>query len=394
MKKRTYGTGNVTRGQRAGTWELRYTPRGAKRQSKTVEAPNRKKAEDILAEWRKQLDRQERPGVKVPMSLLFENHLKDMRRQGRDAYNIYTERNRINKNLIPVFGLREASSLKRTDINNYIDARSETGAAVATINRELSALRRALNLGMEDGLLIDAPAPIKLRKERNVRKGFIERDVYLTTLRCLPPHQQMLFCFGYYLGVRRGELLELRWDWLLPYWRETEPIIKIPGEVTKSGEPHTIPIYHPDMRAFVEMALANRKSECPYLFQYQGHRLKNPRTGWEKARAAAGVPKLLFHDTRRTAVRLMEQAGISRAEAMQITGHKTESVYKRYDIGSERGATETGKRLREHWSRLAQEAQERAVTATELEQLGDKLGDNRENPSGNSESSSSSKLLN
>ena len=61
------------------------------------------------------------------------------------------------------------------------------------------------------------------------------------------------------------------------------------------------------------------------------------------------VPKLLFHDTRQTTVRLMEQAGIPRAEAMQITDHKTESVYKRYDIGSERGATETGKRLREHW---------------------------------------------
>ena len=81
----------------------------------------------------------------------------------------------------------------------------------------------------------------------------------------------------------------------------------------------------------VEMALATRNPGCPYLFQFKGGPLKNPRTGWEKARAAAKVPKLLFHDTRRTAVRLMEQAGIPRAEAMQITGHKTESIYKRYD---------------------------------------------------------------
>jgi integrase len=197
-------------------------------------------------------------------------------------------------------------------------------------------------------LLIDQPPKIKRLKENNVRQGFVEREVYSAMLRCLPRHQQMLFCFGYYLGIRKGELLEFRWDWLLPYWHEEEPIIKIPGEFCKSGEPHTIPIYHPDMRAFVQMALAERNPKCPYLFQYRGKRLKNMRTGWEAARIEAGVPKLIFHDTRRTAIRLMEKAGIPRAEAMQITGHKTEAIYKRYDIASERGAIESGRRVREH----------------------------------------------
>jgi hypothetical protein len=44
----------------------------------------------------------------------------------------------------------------------------------------------------------------------------------------------------------------------------------------------------------------------------------------------------------------MEDAGVPRREAMQITGHRTEQVYKRYDIGTESGATEAGKRLREY----------------------------------------------
>ena len=398
MKKRTYGTGTVAKGGREGTWELRYTPKGSRRLSKTIEAPwptkGRTQAEDALKDWRKQLDAQPCPGVKVPMSMLFDNHLKDMRREGRDAYNIYTEKNRIKKNVIPVFGNREASSIKKTDITAYIDARIEKGAKPATINRELSALRRSLKLAVEDGLLAGPLPPIKLRKENNVRKGFIEHEVYRRMLYHLPRHQHMLFCFGYYLGIRIGELLELRWEWLLPYWHEPEPIVKIPGEVTKSGDPHTIPIYHPDMRAMVEMALGARNPECPYLFQYEGRRLKNPRTGWEKARAAAKLPKLLFHDTRRTAVRLMEQAGIPRAEAMQITGHKTESIYKRYDIGSERGATETGKRLREHWRQFAaQEAQNRRKPA-ELSKLGDKLGDGVPPPTSRKKQRSAPKLLN
>jgi hypothetical protein len=70
----------------------------------------------------------------------------------------------------------------------------------------------------------------------------------------------MLWCFAYRLGIRKGELLKIRIEWLLPYWNQEEPFIKIPGfdefgnRITKSGQPHTIPIHHPELRSFVEMA--------------------------------------------------------------------------------------------------------------------------------------------
>src|SRR5262249_13066110 len=73
----------------------------------------------------------------------------------------------------------------------------------------------------------------------------------------------------------------------------------------------------------------------PYVFHRQGVRLKSFAKSWKRATIAAGVPGRIFHDTRRSAVRLMERAGVPRSTAMRLVGHKTESVYRRYWIREE-----------------------------------------------------------
>jgi integrase len=73
----------------------------------------------------------------------------------------------------------------------------------------------------------------------------------------------------------------------------------------------------------------------PYLFPHlTGKRAGTPRTAfykaWRTACRKAGVPGMLTHDFRRTAVRNMERTGVPRSVATKLTGHRTEAVYRRY----------------------------------------------------------------
>lgn len=66
---------------------------------------------------------------------------------------------------------------------------------------------------------------------------------------------------------------------------------------------------------------------------------------WKAACVAAGCPGRIPHDLRRSAVRNLVRAGVSQTVAMKLTGHKTDSVFRRYDIVSPEDLRDAARKL-------------------------------------------------
>jgi integrase len=83
----------------------------------------------------------------------------------------------------------------------------------------------------------------------------------------------------------------------------------------------------------------------PWVFHRDGERIVSFHRAWRTACRAAGVPGRIPHDLRRTAVRNLVRAGVPETVAMKLTGHKTRSVFERYNIVSEGDLREAARKL-------------------------------------------------
>jgi integrase len=156
----------------------------------------------------------------------------------------------------------------------------------------------------------------------------------------LPEVLKPVVTFAYLTGWRvPSEVLTLQ-------WRQVDlqaGTVRLEPGTTKNSDGRLFPFdVLPELRAVIEQQDASRRVLaqegilCPWVFhRANGKRIHRFTKTWKRACEAAGVPGRIPHDFRRTAVRNLVRSGVPEKTAMLLTGHKTRSVFDRYDIVNE-----------------------------------------------------------
>jgi integrase len=116
-----------------------------------------------------------------------------------------------------------------------------------------------------------------------------------------------------------------------------------PGK-TKNNEGRIVKMTQ-EVYDLLRVCVDDKKPEEAVFTWANGKPVKDFRATWDQLTVAAGVPNLLLHDFRRSAARNLLRAGVNRDVARRITGHKTDSMFSRYNIVAENDLAEAAQKL-------------------------------------------------
>jgi integrase len=345
------------------TWWIKFSERGIPR-CENSHSSDRRVAEKLLQRRLAEVTTMTYiPRENIRVDELISDLLEEHRVNGRKSTSDVEARWRLH--LLPFFTRRPAMDITTDLIRRYISLRQEENAENATINRELSLLKRAFNLARECTPPKVRIVPyIPMLKESNVRKGFFELDHYYRfAAECAQVGLWMraIFELGFIYGWRHAELKGLR----VRQVNLLAGTIRLDPGTTKNDDGREVVMTKP-VRELLTQCVHGKGPDHYVFTRNNGARIADFRGTWAKVCCSASLGELvcphceqavtdeghchvcshkwkrndlkyvglIFHDLRRTAVRNMVRAGVPERVAMTISGHKTRSVFDRYNIVS------------------------------------------------------------
>ena len=240
-------------------------------------------------------------------------------------------------------------------LQKFIAARHRDGVKTKTVNGSLAVLRHLLNLAASEWLddsnltwLLVAPK-IKLLKVTDAHKPYpLSWDEQTALFQELPAHLQPMALFKVNTGCRDGEVCSLRWEGEVAVPELDTSVFIIPDAHVKNGDERLVILNHVAKSVIESM----RGKHPDYVFTYKGKPTGTMHnSGWQKARARAGLGQVRVHDLKHTFGRRLRAAGVSFEDRQDLLGHKTGKITTHYSAAELEGLIEAANKACETKSR-------------------------------------------
>ena len=232
----------------------------------------------------------------------------------------------LQANLIPFFHERQMVNIRQADIEKYIVHRKKEGVEDSTVNRELACLRKMFNKAMDWGYLEKNPvARIQFFSEKNnMKERVLTEDEEKRLLNSCNSVLNPILITALQTGMRRGEILSLRWSDVDIDQKE------ITLSNTKSGRSRVIPINNELLDVFYQLLREKVSDIWVFLNPRTKEPFKDVKKSFHGACARAGIKNLRFHDLRHTFASRLVQRGVDLITVKDLLGHSSVRITERY----------------------------------------------------------------
>lgn len=249
------------------------------------------------------------------------------------------------------FGHLKASRILPSDIERYQQKRLEETSRrgiptrPATVNREFALMRRTFNLAIRDELVLRNPCKgIPMLPEQNKRDRTLSSEEYRKLFEELHEPVRSIVLVAYHTGMRINEILTLTWDKV----SMKEGYIDLTYADTKTKQKRRIFLTDAVKSVLLE---ANKVRSLSHKFVFvhkDGRPVRSIRTAFENACKRADIAGFVIHDLRHCFVTNMRKAGVHDSVIMAQTGHKTMSMFLRYNSVDESDGKEAVQKLSDY----------------------------------------------
>jgi len=324
-------------------WYIVFYRKGRWKRKKI--GPSRKLAEQVLKDVQVKIAKGEYLGVLEEKKILFEDYAQEYLEYSKanKAWSTYKRRDRFSiKHLLSVFKGKYLFDLTPKMVEEYKALRLQD-VAPATVNREVACLKAMYNKAIEWGYAKANPVKgIKKLKEPPGRLRYLKPEEVKSLIEFSPKHIRPIVITALNTGMRKGEILDLKWS------RVDMKNRKITVGNAKNNETRVIPI---NQTLYQELLNLSEKSKGEYVFSNRnGYPFKEIKNGFSSALRKADIGGFRFHDLRHTFGSHLVMQGVDLRTVQQVMGHKEIKMTMRYSHLSPEFVQEAMGRLDSLWT--------------------------------------------